>query len=232
MRSSLRDTLRAGAKGSGMSFEQAGTDLLQGVTRQSGTRPGVVSGRYRLEKRKSRLVWKAFMRATGMLGRRWIRFKERHDWAEHSVQPGIDLVTFWLDERIGGGGTGVGVSLYCDGREVLRFDCFAGRLGHYHIAPFTPWKLRIRRLEFLGQTVHEQIEEALFHLLHNSHFYLQLNARGSLRRLRIDRSAMERACADARRCLLAYLETAPVLRPLAEGHVPDDVISPKNVLRD
>jgi len=215
-----------------MTVQYSGDGSPGRATRDAAALPGIVSGRYRLEKRKSRLVWKALMRTSGTLGRRWLRFRERHDWAEHPVQPGVDVVTFWLDERVGGGGTGVGVSLFCDGCEVLRFDCFAGRLGHYHIAPFTPWKLRVRRLEFFGETVQEQIEETLFHLVHNSHFYLQLNPRGHLRRLRIDHAAMERACADARDCLLAYLDTAPVLRPLAEGHVPRDAISPKNVRRD
>lgn len=190
----------------------------------------VVSGRYRLAQRKPLLSWKALMRASGTLCQRWLRFNERQDWAEHPVQPGVDLVTFWLDERIGGGGTGVGVSLFCDGFEVLRFDCFAGRLGHFHITPFTPWKMRIRRLEFVGQTVHEQIDETLFHILHNGTFWLQLNPRRSLRRRRIDRDALERACASARASLLGYLDAAPVLRPLAHGHVPDAVVSPKNRL--
>lgn len=197
-----------------------------------GPTPGVVSGRYRLEESRARFVWKSYLRTTGTLGQRWLRRKARQDWLEHPVQPGVDVVSFWLDQTIGGGGTGVGFALFCQGSEVLRFDCFGGRLGHFHVTPFTPWKMRIRRLEFHGRTVHEQIDEALFHLRRNHRFFLQLNPRSSLRALRIDGPALERACESARAAAMGYLAQAPVLRALAEGHVPPDDISPKNVIDD
>lgn len=193
---------------------------------------GIVSGRYRLEEQRARFVWKSYLRTTGTLGQRWLRRKARQDWLEHPVQPGVDVVSFWLDQTIGGGGTGVGFALFCNGSEALRFDCFGGRLGHYHITPFTPWKVRIRRLEFLGQTVHEQIDEALFHIIRNHRFFLQLNPLGRLRRVHIDGPALERACESARASAMGYLASAPVLRPLAEGHVPSDAISPKNLIDD
>ncbi len=193
---------------------------------------GGVSGHYRIEECRARFVWKSYLRTTGTLGQRWLRRKARQDWLEHPVQPGIGVVSFWLDETIGGGGTGVGFALFCHGSEALRFDCFGGRLGHYHITPFTPWKVRIRRLEFHGQTVQEQIDEALFHLLRNHRFFLQLNPLSRLRRLHIDGPALERACASARASAMGYLAGVPVLRPLAEGHVPSEAISPKNLIDD
>jgi hypothetical protein len=169
---------------------------------------------YRLEARKAHLVWKNYLRSTGTLGQRWLRRKARQDWMVHGVVPGIDLVTFWLDERIGGGGTGVCMALFCRGYEVLRFDCFGGRLGHYHLTALTPWPVRCRRLEFRGDSVGEQIEEALFQLSHNLEFYLQLNPKRCVRMARIDREAMEHACALARVRLQEHLYGVPALRHL------------------
>jgi hypothetical protein len=169
---------------------------------------------YRLEDRKARFVWKGYLRSTGSLGQRWLRRKARQDWTVHQVVPGVDLSTFWLDERIGGGGTGVCLSLFCFGYEVMRFDCFGGRLGHFHLTALTPWPVRRRRLEFRGDTVAEQVEEALFQLTQNLDFYLQLNPKLCVRTARIDREAMEAACTLARARLQEHLYGVPVLRHL------------------
>jgi hypothetical protein len=168
---------------------------------------------YRLETRKSRLVWKSLMRSTGTLGQRWLRRKARQDWTVHPLGPGIDLVTFWLDQRIGGGGTGVCMALFCHGYEVLRFDCF-GRGGHYHLTPLTLWPVSRRRLDFRTDTVEGQIEEALFEICQNLDFYLQINPRRCVRSIRVDQEARVRACESARAQLHGYLDRVAVLRPL------------------
>ena len=174
--------------------------------------------RYTLEHKPSRFQWKAFMRSTGTLGRRWLRRSARNDWQRHAMGPDVDLVTFWLDERIGGGGTGVCLSLFCRGYEVLRFDCFGATEGHFHIAPFTPWAIfgaRERRLEFREQTLEEQVQRSLFEVLENLEFYLQLNPKRRVRNTRVDRDARLAATNEAHKALKGYLDDVPVLRSLA-----------------
>jgi hypothetical protein len=170
--------------------------------------------RYRLENKKNRLVWKSLLRSTGTLGQRWLRRKARQDWTIHPVAPGVDLVTFWLDQRIGGGGTGVCMSLFCHGYEVLRFDCFGKDSGHYHLSPLTLWPVRRRVLGFYEDTVEGQVEEALFQIDQNLDFYLQLNPRRCVRKLRVDRAARKQACDRARARLHEHLNGVPVLQPL------------------
>lgn len=173
---------------------------------------------YILEEKRSRLVWKSFLRSTGSLGQRWLRRKVRQDWTCHAMAPGVDLITFWLDAEIGGGGTGPCMSVFCLGHEVLRFDCFGGREGHFHIAPFTPWTLLEskghRRLQFRGESAREQIEHALFEITENLDFYLQLNPRRQIRRIRINRENRVQACTSARLRLLHHLENVPQLQAL------------------
>jgi hypothetical protein len=154
------------------------------------------------------------MRSTGTLGQRWLRRKARQDWTIHPVAPGVDLVTFWLDQRIGGGGTGVCMSLFCHGYEVLRFDCFGRDSGHYHLAPLTLWPVRRRVLGFYAQSIEGQVDEALFHIERNLDYYLQLNPRRSVRRLRIETEDRKHACSRARARIHEYLEAVPVLQPL------------------
>lgn len=175
-------------------------------------------GPYSIEKKRKRFAWKSLLRSTGSLGQRWVRRKARQDWTRNPMAPGIDLMTYWLDERLGGGGTGPCIAIFCQGYEVLRFDCFGGTRGHFHITPFTPWTIfnskGERRLQFREQTPKEQIEHALFEITENLDFYLQLNPRRSVRKIRVDRETRERVCAAARQQLHAHLANVPQLQAL------------------
>ncbi|MFU8816375.1 MAG: hypothetical protein ACNA7W_13575 [Pseudomonadales bacterium] len=176
---------------------------------------------YRSEHARSPFVWKSVLRSTGSLGQRWLRRKPRQDWVCHPMAPGVDLVTFWLDERLGGGGTGVCMSVFCRGYEVLRFDCFGGALGHFHITPFTPWAIfggKERRLQFREQSAEEQVERALFEITENLDFYLQLNPKRRVRRLRVDRDARRCATEAARQRLQTNLAAVPELQGLTGGY--------------
>jgi hypothetical protein len=174
---------------------------------------------YVLEKKRSPFTWKSYLRSTGSLGARWLRRKVRQDWERHPLGSDVDLVSFWLDERIGGGGTGVCFAVFCHGYEVLRFDCFGGDLGHFHIAPFTPWAIfgnEERRLQFREQTIEQQVERALFEVEENLEFYLQLNPRARLRRTRLEREQRRAACSAARERARHHLATVAVLQDLRD----------------
>jgi hypothetical protein len=175
---------------------------------------------YSIEKKRKRLVWKSLLRSTGSLGQRWVRRKARQDWQRNPMAPGVDLMTYWLDEQLGGGGTGPCIAVFCHGFEVLRFDCFGGRRGHFHITPFTPWTIFNskfeRRLQFREQTPQEQVEHALFEITENLDFYLQLNPRRSVRKVRIDPEVRRRVCDLARQQLHVHLANVPQLQALSE----------------
>lgn len=159
-------------------------------------------------------VWKAFMRRTGSLAGAYHSPDCRQDARVHTVQPGLEILTFWLDERIGGGGTGPCLSLYCHGLEVLRFDCFGEGLGHFHLTAFMPWVKRGKRFWFAEKTAEAQIERAVFELIRNLQAYLCLNPRGKVRRMRVDEAAVAAACREAREALMAHLERVDVLHSL------------------
>lgn len=159
-------------------------------------------------------LWKAFMRRTGSLAGSYHSPGYRQDARVHPVQPGLEILTFWLDERIGGGGTGPCLSLYCRGLEILRFDCFGEDLGHFHLTAFMPWWKRGKRFWFAEKTAEAQIERTIFELTRNLQAYLRLNPRGKVRRMRVDEAAMAAACGEAREVLRSHLEQIEVLRPL------------------
>lgn len=164
--------------------------------------------------RPRRLGWKPYMRRTGSLSACYHSSPCRQAVRVHLVQPGMEILSYWLDARIGGGGTGPCLSVYCYGFEVLRFDCFGEGTGHFHITAFMPWKSRARRLLFSEQTVEAQIERALFELRHNMETYLRLNPRWRVRRMRVDPGAMEIACQEVRTALMSHLNRVEILRSL------------------
>jgi len=53
------------------------------------------------------------------------------------VQPDVDLEVYWKILPIG---KGPAISLYAFGFEILKFDCFGARGGHFHL--FLVWPLR------------------------------------------------------------------------------------------
>lgn len=176
---------------------------------------------YSIENKRKKLIWRSLLRSTGSLGQRWVRRKPRQDWVRNPMAPGVDLITYWLDEQIGGGGTGPCMAVFCHGFEVLRFDCFGGTRGHFHITPFVPWTIfkskYERRLQFREQTPKEQIEHALFEITENLDFYLQLNPRRSVRKVRVDLEVRRHVCAAAREQLHAHLANVPQLKALGEA---------------
>lgn len=162
---------------------------------------------------------KSLNRRTGSLAPRWHCSTNRQNAMVHPVAANVDLVSFWLDQRIGGGGTGPCLALYCFGYEVLRFDCFGGERGHFHAAPFTPWSTRSGRFRFEQKTIAAQIEHSLFELTENLDCYLHMNPRRRVRQLRVPRAQLLAACDRARARLAQHLASVPVLQALlaAEG---------------
>jgi len=56
----------------------------------------------------------------------------RSELRQFDVQPGVRILAFW---KVVVNGTGPGMVCVVAEDEVLRFDCFGKRDGHYHIHP-------------------------------------------------------------------------------------------------
>lgn len=144
------------------------------------------------------------------LGRIGDAYPARRDVASIPVQPEVELRVCWKQLEIG---HGPAASLFVLGDEVLRFDCFGAGRGHYHAELVQPERAT-GRIYFPERSVEEQIERSLFELTRNLAYYLQRNPRRDVRRFCVDPAALEQACAEARRRMLAYLETVDALRDL------------------
>jgi hypothetical protein len=57
----------------------------------------------------------------------------------------------------------------------------------------------------------------MFELTHNLDYYLKLNPKRRIRKLKIDRERMATACQEASETLHRYLATVPALQPLRSG---------------
>lgn len=71
-----------------------------------------------------------------------------------------------------------------------------------------------RRLHFREHSAEEQVERAVFEIVKNFDFYMQLNHKRRVRKVRVDAAARRRAVDSARRRVCANLATVPQLRPL------------------
>ena len=66
-------------------------------------------------------------------------------------------------------GFGPSLSLYINNKEILKFDCFGDKKGHYHIN-------NSERIFFIENTCLEQINKIIYELSNNLNYYLnQIN---------------------------------------------------------
>lgn len=140
-----------------------------------------------------------------------LHFSNRLDCCVHEVQPDVCVVSFWLNKPKA---LGPGASLYCHDLEVLRFDCFGAELGHFHLTPLSMWQATEKRIRFPELTVQAQIDRTAFELTHNVDYYMQLNPRPRVRKLKIDKDRMIAACREASEKMRSHLMTKPELQSL------------------
>lgn len=146
---------------------------------------------------------------------RWYRakrpptnFSSTTDRRALTVQQGVRLEIYWHPRRIGGLGRGPSASLLVLGDEVLRFDCFGGRGGHYHI---NPRQIAIKsreppRLYFPTGSHEDHIERAAFELARNAQAAIAMNRDPHVRRIRLGGANLSTAAKDMRREMRALLE--------------------------
>ncbi|MEO0492616.1 MAG: hypothetical protein AAF081_04285 [Actinomycetota bacterium] len=112
------------------------------------------------------------------------------------IQPGLALAVYWKVTDLG---TGPAVIVQTDAIELMKFDCFGGDGGHFHIAPWYQ-----ARLAFLERTADEQITRALAEIRTNAAGYLHRHPRPEVAAIRLDPAALDTALARAEPLLRAH----------------------------
>ncbi|MFC0183177.1 hypothetical protein SAMN04515674_105151 [Pseudarcicella hirudinis] len=119
------------------------------------------------------------------------------------------LEVFWKTVSIG---KGPSLSLIVLDDEVLRFDCFGHKEGHFHISLTTFYDTKKDRMFFFENSVEEQIQRTYFELTNNLDYYLQRNKSKKIRHFKIDKSLLETALKEACRKMREFHNLVPDLQ--------------------
>ncbi len=117
------------------------------------------------------------------------------------IQPDSYLAVYF---KRYGTNAGPGVSLYVFENEILRFDCFGGDRGHYHLLPCLSALPSNERIDFSTDSIETQIDQALIEITGNYIAHLARHFRRRIREFRFDQAQLEVAVSAARgRMLIA-----------------------------
>lgn len=138
----------------------------------------------------------------------------RRDLRRIDVQRDVALVVYWKVLAIG---RGPSVVLEVHGREVLRFDCFGPRAGHYHVASADDGRSWRRRV-YLGEPSREaQVDRACHELATGAAGFLERGRASGVRAPRLDPTALARAAAEAASTMHHFLRTVPEIGGVTGG---------------
>jgi len=124
------------------------------------------------------------------------------------VQPDVDLKVYWKVLPIG---KGPAVSLYAFGFQILRFDCFGAKDGHFHLLLGWPSPTSEDRVWLPEPNATAQVERTVFELTNNVIYYLQRHNDERVRSLHLEPATWSTACTQARDRMLHFLCSVPEL---------------------
>jgi len=128
------------------------------------------------------------------------------------VQPDVNLKVYWHMVPIGKGiGKGPAISLYVFEFQILRFDCFGARDGHFHLLLGWPSPTSEDRIWLPEPNATAQVERTVFELTKNVTYYLQRHNDERVRRLHLEPATWSTACTQARDKMLHFLCSVPEL---------------------
>ena len=135
------------------------------------------------------------------------KLHERHlqDLVRYDLGDGVFLAAYW---KVTSEGRGPCSSLYVGENEVLRFDCFGERKGHYHTHLYE-WDVQESpkwRIYFLKKLIEEQVEGAAREIKTNSVRYLTESRHKKIRLVHIDPKRLEEAVNQMRDQMLVYIK--------------------------
>lgn len=97
----------------------------------------------------------------------------RKDVKTISVANGIEMDVYYKNvEAIG---SGPAISIYLDEREVLKFDCFGGGAGHYHVSQRNNLNRFTDRFQLPNGSRRDHLNRCLFELQQNITGFFQLS---------------------------------------------------------
>lgn len=138
----------------------------------------------------------------------WAPGEMRRDVEWIPVQPDVDLKVYWKILAIG---KGPAVSLYAFEFQVLRFDCFGAKDGHFHLFLGWPSPTSEDRIWLPEANATAQVARTMFELANNITYYLERHNDERVRRLRLESKLWTAACARAGDRMLHFLSTVPEL---------------------
>jgi len=124
------------------------------------------------------------------------------------VQPDVNLKVYWKILPIG---KGPAISLYAFEFQILRFDCFGAKDGHFHLLLGWPSPASEDRIWLPEPNATAQVERTMFELTKNVTYYLERHNDERVRRLQLESEAWSTACTRAREKMLYFLCTVPEL---------------------
>ena len=122
------------------------------------------------------------------------------------IQANLDLLVYWKVLTIG---KGPAVSLKAFESEILKFDCFGVKKGHYHVAPDYS-----TRISFEEETTTEQIQRTCSELMENAQKYLSVQPDDRINNLKIEKDLLFQAVKKAEEKMKYFIQTIPELKDL------------------
>lgn len=124
----------------------------------------------------------------------------RRDIEVIDVDEGIEFVVYWKALEIG---VGPALVVQTAAVELMKFDCFGGTDGHFHIAPAYR-----TRLAFVEDTVDEQIARTGRELRRNLGRYLAAHPRRAISTIALDQGRLDAAVDRAEELLRRHAVTS------------------------
>lgn len=130
----------------------------------------------------------------------------RMDLIQFPIGDQLSLLVYWKVLKIG---KGPAVVLKACDQEVLKFDCFGEKDGHYHIAPQYDF-----RIYFFEKTVADQIDRTVAELKVNGLRYLKLHPDPKIRALDPAPDSYLEAIDQAEKQMKHFIQTVKEIQPL------------------
>jgi hypothetical protein len=136
-------------------------------------------------------------------------FPARQEIVCYRIQPGLYLDVFWKILPIG---KGPALSIFLHEQELLRFDCYGGGKGHYHLQ-FCEGGIG-RRHRLSGKTVAEQIDTIFLNLSDYLSLQIHQHTNPKLRHFSVNTEQLGIVCVQARHQMHDYVNQVPQLEDL------------------
>lgn len=124
---------------------------------------------------------------------------KRMDLKEIVICDHLSFLVYWKILEIG---KGPAVILKAFDKEILKFDCFGEKDGHYHIAPNYDF-----RIYFLEKTVSEQVQRTVAELKINGLRYLSLQKEPEIRNIKPNPTQYNSAVDSVEKLLIHFHQT-------------------------